>query len=615
MKKVNLTTATLAILAGVLTAPTITNAENSTETGTTIDAVEQVNTEAEEVESEETSEEATQDRGIVDEIKLAKQKEAAIKEINEMTELTDWEKAAYIAEIMISGSEGVSNTLEDARELDKERLAIKEAEQALAEAKENAGYTISQLYHDGKLSEDEAFEFLEEARNATDVAGVEAAIKKAEAKADENAANAEAEKALAEAKEKAEYAISQLYHDGKLSYDETMEFLEEARNATDVPGVEAAIKKAEDKAEANVALATAKEKAKAELKAALDEALKTTLKGRLTNSEKQNALMSIYEAAIKDIEAATSQEEIDAIVEAALKSFSEISSEKVDEVTNADDYVNSIYGGDLLTANQKDKLDNQIKEANSVQELDAVKRKAFRQGRKNAIAFAQRQLDAGNINQGDFDFFESEYNKLRYTGNMSDADAITAITAMMLELIEARQAAENTLALYLADGWITIDQYNKFIERINEVHTAEEVLKLMDLIAMAPDNERPIDPMDPDNERPIDPMDPDNERPVDPTPPGDNNDGSTGGNNDGSTGDNNDGSTGSGNHNKPNTITTSKPGSGNTSHSGGAASTGTASKGSAGQLPATGEEVRNGLIAGGLASVLGGAALFFRKPR
>ncbi|WP_326717112.1 LPXTG cell wall anchor domain-containing protein [Vagococcus jeotgali] len=73
------------------------------------------------------------------------------------------------------------------------------------------------------------------------------------------------------------------------------------------------------------------------------------------------------------------------------------------------------------------------------------------------------------------------------------------------------------------------------------------------------------------------------------------------------------------NNNKPGTTTSvNKPATGSTTAgSKGSAAKGstTGSKDSSKQLPQTGEEVRNGLIAGGLASVLGGAALFFRKPR
>ncbi len=203
---------------------------------------------------------------------------------------------------------------------------------------------------------------------------------------------------------------------------------------------------------------------------------------------------------------------------------------------------------------------------------------AFAQAKSNSIAFAQRQLDAEAINEGDFDFYKALYE------DATTGDELSQVTAQMMELIFARVDAMNELGRLLAEGSINQVLYAKIVAAIDEVHTASEVEKVMAELLFSK-----VEPGKAGDVIPATPINPDTNVKA------------------------------GANNNKPGTTTSvNKPATGSTTAgSKGSAAKGstTGSKDSSKQLPQTGEEVRNGLIAGGLASVLGGAALFFRKPR
>ncbi|WP_326717848.1 LPXTG cell wall anchor domain-containing protein [Vagococcus jeotgali] len=293
------------------------------------------------------------------------------------------------------------------------------------------------------------------------------------------------------------------------------------------------------------------------------------LTNRMDNETKRIALENAYKTGLAQIDKTDTVEGVEAALNAALTSINDLDGKVVQEKIDAQNYVADLFAKDLLTQEQANDFYLRIDSETTYEGLEDIMSEALAAAKENAIKFAQRKYDSKDIGENDLNYFANLYL------DAANGDEISAVKDQIMELIWAGEAAMDELTGLYESGAISYDIFREGVSGIFALRSAAEVeafvreLLFQEVLPGEPGEVIPATPINPDTN----------------VKPGANN-------------------------NKPATGSTTAGSKEST-----AKGSTTGSKDSSNKLPQTGEEVRNGLVAGGLASVLGGAALFFRRPR
>ncbi|MGY3704639.1 hypothetical protein BW731_05985 [Vagococcus martis] len=313
----------------------------------------------------------------------------------------------------------------------------------LNQAKKDAKQAVADLVYEGKLTEDEYFPYAER---------IDAAQTPEEAKA--VVADAQAKVALDAIKLEAKHEINELVHAGKITLEDYYAFEEQIDAATSEREVRSVVASAHYLSDLN--------DAKLEAKYTINDLVHA---GKLTLDD--------YYAFEKDIDAATTLEGVQSVVDAAnyLVALN-------DAKLEAKYTINDLVHAGKLTLDDYYTFEKDIDASTTLEEVASVVETA-----KQLVALNEAK-EAGKYTISDMVYADQltlndYYHFAEQIENAKDVKTVDEILETAKALSAARIAADAELLEFLSEGKITPAQYKEYKAQILNAKTAEEVEAIM----------------------------------------------------------------------------------------------------------------------------------------
>ncbi|RST99955.1 hypothetical protein CBF34_08570 [Vagococcus penaei] len=463
MKKVKLTTATLAILAGSVVAPLVSNAtetngnaavqtsevakdEKVKEEATEAPVTEAPVAEASTTETKTDSSTANTGTQTPAPAKPVAKVDASVytTQINNLTNLSSEEKVAYNQRIQ---AEAVKGNEAGCQAIVAEAKAVSQGRIDLAAKKAEAKKEVQALYTSGnvKITGEQYEAFNKQIDSATTIAEVEAVV-----------AAAKTAGSVTDAKTSAIREIDANREAGKISRDERNALVTKAQAATTNEEVAAVL------VELNgmVAVTDAKEAAKKELR-------------ELFLASDNNLNWEDYGNALLAIDAAKTVDEVNSIVTGVKNDIV-----LADAKSKAKDQINAIthkYGMDSKTYWV---YANQVDAATTVDEVNAAVAAAQTAGElKEGKAKAQVELHAIGYLLGQ-DYYTYK-DKIDAAQNLDEVASVLNEAKDAAKLAEAKKEAKTDISTHYYNGAISLDEYYNYDKLISAATSIEEVEALV----------------------------------------------------------------------------------------------------------------------------------------
>lgn len=337
------------------------------------------------------------------------------------------------------------DAIEAATTIEEVNAAVAAA-QAIADlttAKNEAIREVDALLEANKITDDSRDDYVVRIQEATSVEEINAVL-----------AEANAEAALSDARVAAIKEIQGLVDGRGFTNDDALVFIEQLYDAKTIDEIDSIVEAAKAFAELNGAKVLAYD----ELYALLNE-------GKLSQAD--------YDEFTALVEAATDVAAIDAALAAAqervaLNEAKELAKEVILELAHAElidsgeywDFVNAI---DAATS---------IEEVNSIVD-EAHQLAALRQAKIDAKDELFFMLTTGDIDLFDFWHFEEVLE------NAETLEEVAAVVPAAEALVQARISAENELSAFVDEDLLTNTEFRDFVAQTKEVRSAEEVEAIM----------------------------------------------------------------------------------------------------------------------------------------
>ncbi|UUV98359.1 LPXTG cell wall anchor domain-containing protein [Vagococcus luciliae] len=456
MKKVKLTTVTLAMLAGAVVAPMVSHAEDNQDG---------VQNSTEEVKQDDLTSKKQDAKYAINAFVLDKKLSLTDyytyeKEIDAATSSEDIQAVVNKVTALVnkgtnSSNEGTNSSNEGTNSSNEGTNSSNEgtnsSNEDLEQAKKDAKQDVANLFYAGQMSEDDYFPY---AKRIDAAQTSEAAHAIAEEAKNTVAAN------LAALKETTKANIAQLYHSGLMSVDKYYEFADQvdaANTATDIKAVEDA---------ANVFANSDLNKAQVTAKQELADLVRA---GKLTEDN--------YYVFSPKVDAATTVADVDAIV-AEVKAFVNLNEEK----EAAKHTVNEFVHTGSLTLEDYYAFEAQIDAATSSEEIQSVissvnQASELGQAKKDAKQEVANLVYAGQLKEEDYYPFAEEIDAAT---TADEAKAVVAKAQALAELNDTKLEAKYTINDLVHAGKLTLEDYYAFEEKIDASKSLEEVQSVVD---------------------------------------------------------------------------------------------------------------------------------------